>query len=177
MGEAKACSHGDVAGDSHRRLGKRSTESLGGLQELGFRRIRNDDQEFLASVPATNVTLPQLLGRPPHDFAQDGIAGRVSPAVVDGLEMVDVEEHHAKGRGALDVLRPGKIEARIQRAPRERARQRVDVGQRLEVASPLQERPVVGHQALEDTALLDDRGHLVRDLPEDRLVASSYAPF
>ena len=90
--------------------------------------LGEDEHEFLAAVAADHVGRPQVLGDRLGHAAQDDVADGVAVGVVDGLEVVDVDEgdrqRPAVARRALDL---GE-EARQQRLPVGDAGEPVDGG-------------------------------------------------
>ena len=61
----------------------------GALLDVG---LGQDEHELLAAVAADHVARPQVGADRLGDAAQDDVAGRVAVGVVDGLEVVDVDE-------------------------------------------------------------------------------------
>ena len=68
--------------------------------------LGQDQHEFLAAVPADQVAGPQVRRDRLGDAAQDDVAGGVAVGVVDGLEVVDIDERDRQralvARRALD---------------------------------------------------------------------------
>ena len=91
--------------------------------------LGEDQHEFLAAVPADHVGRPQVRAERLGDAAQDHVAGRMAVRVVDGLEVVDVDEGDRQralvAAGALDL---GE-ERRQERLAVRDARQAVEGGQ------------------------------------------------
>ena len=73
--------------------------------------LGQDEHEFLAAIPADEVARAQVLDDRLGDAAQDDVAGGVAVRVVDGLEVVDVDEGDAQrplvARCALDLGEQG----------------------------------------------------------------------
>ena len=84
-----------IAGD-----GKRCTHALGRNGGFGCGAWQESD-EFLAAQAADNVGGAERLARDLGEELQHCITGRVSASVVDGLEVVEVEDEHADGRHAI----------------------------------------------------------------------------
>ncbi len=81
-----------------RLVGDREAKSVGddrGAAEAG---LRHHDNEFLAAQAADQIDAAYVAQRTLSQFAQHVVAGEVAVAVIDLLEMVDVE-HHQRGRG------------------------------------------------------------------------------
>ena len=55
--------------------------------------VANERQEFVTAISADNVILPVDVPKLGCDLADPEIADRVSVCVVDGFEIVDVDEH------------------------------------------------------------------------------------
>ena len=64
-----------------------------GFEHLFAGGIANERQEFVAAISADNVILPVDVPKLGCDLANPEIAGRVSICVIDGFEIVDVNEH------------------------------------------------------------------------------------
>ena len=121
----------------------READSLGdreGLMPVG---LDEDDGELLAAIAAGGIGRPQPVlqdgcHRPQHFVADD-----MSVAVVDLLEVIDVDEQ--KRERALIALGPLylQIEPLVEGPPVQEASQRVRVHQPLELPGPL------GHQLLQ----------------------------
>ena len=80
--------------------GKRRTHALGRNGGFGCGAWQKSD-EFLAAQAADDVGGAERLA---HDFGkelQHCVTGRVSASVVNGLEVVEVEDEHADGRHAI----------------------------------------------------------------------------
>ena len=56
--------------------------------------LRQDHDEFLAAHPAGDVLVARTIAQQSRERDQHRIAGAVAVAVVEGLEMVEVEGHH-----------------------------------------------------------------------------------
>src|SRR5207302_6417617 len=56
--------------------------------------VGEDDDELLAAPAAHDVFDPGGAGDAPGDLPQDGVAGVVAERVVDGLEVVDVDDRY-----------------------------------------------------------------------------------
>src|SRR4030095_8147538 len=63
------------------------------LVELARLCCRNEDEELLASPAHDHVGLAQRLAQPLRDSDEYAVAGRVAVAIVDFLEVIEVEEH------------------------------------------------------------------------------------
>ena len=117
-GEADARAHAQlVAIDPERRregLDDARAEDLGRCRVC---LVRDEDREFVAAEPRRGVGSAQALADALGRLDQQPVAGQVAEAVVDELELVDVEEEH----GDLAVRRARLARAR-DRGDRRRAR-------------------------------------------------------
>ena len=57
-----------------------------------------EDRELVAAEACHRVRRPHCRLQSPRDLPKDGVAGRVPEAVVDGLEVVEIDEHDADSR-------------------------------------------------------------------------------
>ena len=78
--------------------------------------------ELVAAQPCRDVTGTETLSDSVGDRAKQLIAGGVAEAVVDRLEIVDVDEEHAD---VLSHLRERLLHTRAEEEPVRHARQRV----------------------------------------------------
>ena len=83
----------------HGRLSA-SQDALGDLFGLDRRHVVADDDELVAAEPRHRVAGPDRVGDPFGRVPQQLVAGAVAQRVVDQLELIDVEEHHAELRAA-----------------------------------------------------------------------------
>ena len=106
---------GREAGDPDRDMARRRTFLA--LREVGAQSPRaragglgvesgRDDEELVAAEAEQRVVAPEGLAQRGGDTQEAGVAGDVAEAVVDVLEIVDVEEDHggAGGSHALDLV-------------------------------------------------------------------------
>src|SRR5205085_2891784 len=79
------------------------------------------DGELLAAPAAHEVGLAERLGQPPRDVREDAVAHGVAEPVVDGLEVVHVEERDGEVRPraarALDLAVASPLETGTRRRP------------------------------------------------------------
>src|SRR5690606_4238543 len=87
-----------------------------------------DRDEFLAAVAAEQVALLQRGAQRARHLAQAGIAAGVAVAVVDRLEVVQVDEQHRDRLARARTLGEGPRQPVVYRAPVEAAGQRVEFG-------------------------------------------------
>ena len=73
---------------------------LGDPQRVVLGGVGHQDREFVAAEPGDRVGLPHHAGQPAGHLDQDLVAGAVPEAVVDGLELVQVEHQHTRRPGA-----------------------------------------------------------------------------
>src|SRR5688572_25192469 len=72
-------------------------DALGELHRLRDLGAREQDREFIAAEARTGVARADLALRAPRDFFESLVAGQMTKAVVDLLEMIDVD-HQAGQR-------------------------------------------------------------------------------
>ena len=108
-------------------------ERLGHPPPLPRGETRQDHRELVAAQPGDDVRLAQAplqqIGDPPQDRVADG----VPVAVVDELEAVDVEHHEARRHRIALGERDGRGQLLLERTAVEQPRQRVVVGQMLQL--------------------------------------------
>ncbi len=78
----------------------------------GFRTggVGKDDEKFVAPEAAEEVVRAQTAGDCSDDIAEGGVAGGMSSVVVDGFEVVDIDE----GDGDALSATPGSLEFEVQ---------------------------------------------------------------
>ena len=96
-------------------------------------RLGQDQHELLAAVAADQVGRAQVGGERLGDAAQDDVAGRVAVRVVDGLEVVDVDEGDRQRAARSGSARSTSV--------KQRGQQRLAVG---DAGQAVDRRPVVG---------------------------------
>ena len=69
-----------------------TTDSVLGMAQLG-----EDDRELVAAEAGHGVVVAHALAQPARHLQQQLVAGGVAERVVDGLEVIDVDEHHRHG--------------------------------------------------------------------------------
>ena len=112
--------------DLERRLGDGAPDSLGDLERLVGRRLRQEDRELLAAEPRRHVVVTELRPEDLRDSAEHGVPGEMAVRVVDVAEQVEVghdqRQRPLEAHGATELLRQRRREvARV-----EKARLRVD---------------------------------------------------
>ena len=84
-----------------------AADPLGDLERLVRRRLRKEDRELLAAEAGRDVVVAQLRAEDLRDSLQHGVAGKVSVAVVDVAQQVEVghDQRHRplEPRGARDL--------------------------------------------------------------------------
>ncbi len=96
-----ACPHHDFAAVDHHRFAGRLDD-----QPRQFRRRRlvrivaMEDDELVAAPAGDQIPRPDEELQPPRDLQQKFVSGAMAEAVVDLLEIVEVEEHHREARVA-----------------------------------------------------------------------------
>src|SRR5258708_1177984 len=99
---------------SHRRQGR--AQPLHGARRSVSTRVGQNHQELLAAVAPEDVGVAHCRMHRAHEGLQHLIAGGVAPRVVDGLEVIEVEQGDAERQtGALDAALL-LLETRHQRA-------------------------------------------------------------
>ena len=88
--------------------------------------IRQHDDEFLAAEPPDQIGLAQVRLRGPGEDLQHLVADRVAEAVVDRLEMVEVDQQHADRTVARDLLLQQGLGVLQEGAAVEQAGERID---------------------------------------------------
>ncbi len=81
---------------------------------LGVPHARNfgqDDDELIACKPRQRIRPTQPIQKPPSRLLQQLIPRQVSQRVVDGLEPIQVHDHHGKAPLAPFALRNGLFQA------------------------------------------------------------------
>ena len=127
---------------------RRAAQVLGrAAQRLLRRDARQDHAELLAAPAPDGVVRPDRPAQPARDVDQHRVAGRVAVRVVDRLEAVEVEQHHARGSSLAG--RPAELGV-----------------QRVDQVPPVRE---AGHRvgarlALHLGAVLDIAGHVAADV-------------
>jgi hypothetical protein len=102
-------------------------------------RVQRDAEELLPTPPADDVLAANHAGDAARDGAEHRVAGLVPEPVVDGLEVVDVDERHAEGDAVAPGARDRPGEVPLERAAVVDARQHVRVGEPLELLIALGE--------------------------------------
>ena len=139
---------------------------LFGVREGG---LGEDDRELVAADAAGDVGAADDRADALGELRQDGVAGQVADALVDRLEVVDVE--HDEGELPVVAVRPGDLarERVVEEAPVVEARERVEVGELARLAEAprvLDRRPDVRRDVLERRQLVVARPAAVL-APED----------
>ena len=84
-------------------------------EQEGARRIfAQEKDELLAAVTRDDVFAADLLGRARRHRAEDLIAGGVAVSIVDGLEVIDVEDDNAKIRAVTVGVRKLGVAALVE---------------------------------------------------------------
>ena len=163
---------GELALLHRHRLRQLVDDLLRHLRDVrGALHLGQHHHELVAADAADGVADAQLLHQAQRHFLQQHVADGVAERVVDGLEAVEVDEHH---RGLLAVAvgqRERLLQAVLQQAPVGQAGERVVVGEVLGArVGLLQLDGALGDRALERVARgLGQRPRLV--LGGDVLVA------
>jgi hypothetical protein len=127
--------------DRQRRL-DRDGDGVGERARLRGRADRGDDDELVAAGPPDEGAAAGHGADPAADGAQHLVADRVAEAVVDRLEVVEVDEQHRDERGLARALGEQRVQALAQGGAVAQAGQRVLVGQVAQLA--LQARALAG---------------------------------
>ena len=95
---------------------------------------RQQDGELLAAVAGDEVVPPQFAPRQTcGDRLEAGIAGRVAVAVVEPLEVIDVDHQEGERLAGLRAGTPLGTQSRVERAPVGDPGEPVELRQRLEL--------------------------------------------
>jgi hypothetical protein len=105
-GDADAGADGDLPADQGERRAQGGQDPLGEHPRRLEIRVLGQDGELVAAQPADGVVLAQAAAQPGPDLAQQPVPGAVTQAVVDHLEVVQVDEEH--GHAAAVAARPGQ---------------------------------------------------------------------
>jgi hypothetical protein len=84
-----------------RRVLDGTADALGRLSGLRLVDVGHRDEELLAAEAGHEVYAADVLLEPPRKFLEHGVAGVVTEAVVDRLELVEVDHHHREDAGGL----------------------------------------------------------------------------
>jgi hypothetical protein len=151
--DASGKGHADRSGD----LGLEEPTQDGFRDGLGLRlrRAGEDDQELIARGVEPNDVIDASTDRAtehrrcPSDVA---VAGNVATSVVDGLEVVQVDDDRGERRGrTAHQHRPA---LRVEVAPAHKARERIEHADPLQRGEPL---PLPEHEAKHDRKRDDER--------------------
>ena len=151
--------HADGKGDDriiahHRCPGDGFAQSAAHRPRAGEIGARQDHAEFFAADTPDDIVLAQGRFRPFGHFFDNRVPSRVTEAVVDALEMIDVEDCEAQPRG-LFGLRCRDLPAEIahERATVGEGGQRIGHGEDFELAPG----GIFARQRLADVVRGDDR--------------------
>lgn len=108
--------------------------ALGDQAGLRGRGAGQEDHHFVAAViPADGVGIADAGFHQPGAFLEHLVADEMAEGIVDGLEMVDIHDQQAQGKGFAGVQGPDPAEFFVESAPVQQAGQRIAVGQFLEL--------------------------------------------
>ena len=114
--------------------GDRGAGALGGLAGVVAVDAREDQRELLAAEPGDDVVLAHDRAQPVGRRDEHLVALGVAERVVDGLEVVEVDDDHAqrpvRGRGARDLLPQPLVAGAVVEQPGQAVRARL-LAQRL----------------------------------------------
>jgi hypothetical protein len=111
-GDANGASNANVASREGEWSAERALEPVGEAAHVVIvREIFNDDDEFVAANPADQVSGAQDVADPARRGGEEFITGLMAKTVVDGLEVVEVEEQHGKTfrRASLAIDGTGEV--------------------------------------------------------------------
>ena len=77
----------------------------------GIRYAVEEDGELVATEPRDRVARADRSLEAAPDFLKDRVAGRMAEAVVDGLEVVEVDEHDSDRRAAATRALDGVVDS------------------------------------------------------------------
>ena len=99
--DADACEHRDFGGAERERLLERVEHAPGERHRLALAlEFLGEDHELVAAEPRDRVAVAHQLREPLGDRHQQAVADVVTEVVVDGLELVEVDEQHRQHAGA-----------------------------------------------------------------------------
>ena len=111
-----------------RPRGHRRAHALGGGERLGRGGVGQQPGELLAADPADGVDRARLARDPRGGLGEHAVADRMAVLVVDGLEVVEVDDDEAERAAARGEAVGLLAQALGERALVEQARQAVAVG-------------------------------------------------
>lgn len=88
---------GDRPGGRNVQLRHGDAESVGDGSALGVGQPSESDDEFFAAEAADQILRPQFGVQAFRDGVQHLVTDQVTVGVVDGLEVIEVEDEHAGG--------------------------------------------------------------------------------
>ena len=110
----------------HERPREQRADALGHLDRLALVvQVLDQDGELVAAEAGNGVSRAQRLLQPRRDAGEQLVAGRVTEAVVDQLEVVDVAEQHRGERAAPARLQQRVSEPVAEQRPVREQRERV----------------------------------------------------
>ena len=172
----------DVTPIDHERLLDRAHQAVGDELRLLHLGVPEEDGELVAAEPGGKVDRPDAGLDPPGDRDQQLVSDVVAQAVVDGLEVVEVEEEHGGGsvvgvgQRAADALGEehavGQTRQRIvERLVAELVLQLGELGQRLLQAVVLDQHARVLRVGLEEPEMLGSEAVGVRAIADQEHAA------
>jgi hypothetical protein len=90
----------------------RNVRGLAGIQDSV-----KEDGELVASEPRDRVTRAHRPLEPAPDLLKNRVAGRMAEAVVDGLEIVEIDEHDPDCRAAATRALDGVVDSVCEQRP------------------------------------------------------------
>lgn len=139
LGDTRGQRDGDPRGLG--AAGNHRTQRLGNVPGLGEPGERQQHHELLAAVAEQPVVAAQAARAERRQAAQHAVPGQVPVAVVDGLEVVDVEHHEGHGGALAAGEGVCRAQAVTQRPPVAGAGERVVRGGPLQGSALLLEPP------------------------------------
>ncbi len=143
---------------ARRNSGSADAASASGLQ------VGEEDQKLVPTLPGDDIHLSDRVPQPRGDGFQELVTGCMAEAVVDQLEVVEIDEEHGYARAFPRGASERDLEVLLKRDPVRQPRQRImqsDMGQLLRLQElrlgqlPLRD---VGNDAADDDATI--RRHL-----------------
>ncbi len=160
-GDAHARAHVQLVAVDVEAAAQRLEDALGQHADVVPVGHPRDHGELVAALPGHGVLVTQEVAKPLGHGLQHAVADRVAQGVVDGLEVVEVHEHH--GHDLVSALGPGErgLEPVVEQGAVGKIGERVVVGHALDGLWARTRSRDVAHDAL-------DRGLSLVNEPRER---------
>ena len=129
-GDTDAGGDDDVEPADRDRVGQRAADPIGEVDRRALAgQVLGDDDELVAAEPGDGVSVADRAAQPVGDLGEHLVAGGVPEAVVDGLELVEVDEQQPDRAGGAGLAGQRLPDALHQPGPVRQPGQRVVAGQ------------------------------------------------